>query len=162
MNLLEHHCLCAVFTYPAGEHDVVQVVEEDFNRCRATSPIATFTDGQTLVNLPKEGQYWFICGFSNHCSAGQKFVIDVINLPTGRVPAPAPSAGDGHPPHGGSGIGPSVAYAPSQSLSISPLPGAFGPSPFPYSSAPHSLQHYEGSIIVSLFLLALTSFVAVF
>ncbi|CAM6081516.1 unnamed protein product [Calypogeia fissa] len=151
-----------LFTYPAGEHNVVQVVEDDFDRCRATNPIATFTDGQTLVNLPREGQYWFICGFSNHCVSGQKFVIDVINLPAERAPAPAPSAGDSNPSsHGGGGsnLGPAAAFAPSQSLSISPVPAAFGPSLFPYNSASH--HHGWESISVSTFLV-LTGIVAVF
>ncbi|OAE25320.1 hypothetical protein AXG93_4620s1340 [Marchantia polymorpha subsp. ruderalis] len=132
-----------LFTYPTGEHNVVQVGEEDFGRCKAISPIATYTDGQTLVNLPKEGRYHFMCSFPRHCLLGQKFMVDVV-VPSFRAPAPAPLSGNSDPHIGGpknspmpnAASGPDSAFAPVASLSISPAPSAFGPSaPNPDNSA---------------------------
>ncbi|KAL3693328.1 hypothetical protein R1sor_006979 [Riccia sorocarpa] len=149
-----------LFTYATGEHNVVQVGEEDFRRCRATNPIATYTDGQTLINLAKEGGYWFICGFRGHCLQGQKFMVDVVT-PAIRAPAPNPTSGSpsvsdptgprsSPPTNSAPSSGPlGSALAPQAWSSIS-FP-AFSPSvPNPDNSARHLPAQIVAMVVFSL------------
>ncbi|XP_078176149.1 basic blue protein-like [Carex rostrata] len=76
------------FSYSPSEHDVLEVTPENFNSCNTSNPISTHTDGNTIVNLTGGDtsgvidltSRYFICGFTGHCSAGQKVQIDLVFL----------------------------------------------------------------------------------
>ncbi|WCJ18650.1 Mavicyanin [Euphorbia peplus] len=76
------------FNYNNQFHNVEQVNKGDYENCNATSPIATYTNGSDSINLDKEGQVYFICGFQkiptfwpspSDCVLGQK--VDIFVSP---------------------------------------------------------------------------------
>jgi Plastocyanin-like domain len=105
----------SVFSYSPSQHDVLEVTQANFDSCSASNPISTHNDGNTAITLSAVGTRYFICGFSGHCSAGQKVQINVVS---GSSTSPAPSSG-----------GPTPPFTPG---STSPAPGA---SSTPESSA---------------------------
>ncbi|XP_074274201.1 early nodulin-like protein 6 isoform X2 [Silene latifolia] len=63
-------------------HDVIEVTEANFMTCDTTSsPIAAYYEisGKTLINLPKPGPRYFVCGRSNHCTQGLKLYVQVLD-----------------------------------------------------------------------------------
>ncbi|CAL9099078.1 unnamed protein product [Musa acuminata var. zebrina] len=80
-----------VFNYKQGIHNVMQVGGADFKACNASAAtINTFTSGGDVVPLDAPGKRWYICGFGDHCSRGQKLVVNVMS---GSVsPASPPSS----------------------------------------------------------------------
>ncbi|KAL9244404.1 hypothetical protein vseg_018184 [Gypsophila vaccaria] len=71
-----------VFRY-SPEHDVIEVSEANFFTCDTSSPIAAYNDkdGMTLINLTQPGPRYFVCGRSNHCPAGLKLRVYVLESP---------------------------------------------------------------------------------
>ncbi|KAL5796712.1 hypothetical protein ACOSQ2_001532 [Xanthoceras sorbifolium] len=71
---------------------------KDFLSCNATSPIATYMTGSDFITLKRTGRYYFLCGFSSHCEAGQKFEILVtptsLRRTSSTILSPSPSPSD--------------------------------------------------------------------
>ncbi|XP_018457193.1 early nodulin-like protein 15 [Raphanus sativus] len=91
-----------VFSYEAGKDSVLQVTREAYEKCNTTSPIASYTDGNTKVKLEQHGPVYFISGTEGHCQKGQKLRVVVVT-PRSSAFSPAPSPSDG----------PAVAPAPT-------------------------------------------------
>ncbi|XP_078176150.1 mavicyanin-like [Carex rostrata] len=90
------------FSYNPSEHDVLEVTQANFDSCNTSNPISTYTDGNTVITLTEVGSRYFICGFTGHCSAGQKVQINVVS---GSSTSPSPTSGSTSPvasPPGGS------------------------------------------------------------
>ncbi|KAL8230352.1 hypothetical protein R6Q57_000130 [Mikania cordata] len=58
---------------------VVQVEKWGFYHCDPSHPISYFNDGNTVVNLDKEGTIYFISGDLDRCNQGQKMIVKVKN-----------------------------------------------------------------------------------
>ncbi|ONH95639.1 hypothetical protein PRUPE_7G082100 [Prunus persica] len=105
------------FAYNNQFHNVMQVSDQDFQSCNATSAIAAYTSGSDTFTLKRPGHFYFLCGAPGHCQAGQKVDIEVtLPVPESMIPSPSPS------PYGSSS--PSVSHpeemSPSSTLSIAP------------------------------------------
>ncbi|KAJ1695000.1 hypothetical protein LUZ63_011698 [Rhynchospora breviuscula] len=83
------------FSYSPSQHDVLEVSQANYDSCGTSNPIATHTDGNTVITLSAVGTRYFICGFNGHCTAGQKVQINVVS---GSSTAPAPSSSGPTPP----------------------------------------------------------------
>ncbi|CAL9751384.1 unnamed protein product [Musa acuminata subsp. burmannicoides] len=80
-----------VFNYKQGAHNVMQVGGADYKACNTSAAtINTFTSGGDVVPLNATGKRWYICGFGDHCSRGQKLVVTV--MPASVSPASPPSS----------------------------------------------------------------------
>ncbi|CAM6044439.1 unnamed protein product [Sphagnum compactum] len=92
-----------LFEYTPGAHDVLEVTEAAYSACNTTNPIHTWADGNTTVTLSNTVPLYFICGFTGHCSLGQKVAINVTSAspspPSSTTPPPPPP-----PPPSGSTI----------------------------------------------------------
>ncbi|XP_010266855.1 PREDICTED: mavicyanin-like [Nelumbo nucifera] len=86
------------FNYVKGQHNVVEVVEETYRSCDASSGVlATYNSGMDQVKLTQAGNYWFICNISGHCLGGMKFGIVVRegNATKASVSTPPPPTANG-------------------------------------------------------------------
>lgn len=79
----------AVFSYTPN-HDVLEVNQLDFARCRTINPLATHRDGETVVPLTNAGTRFFICGRRGHCTRGLRLMVQVLDLPSA-APASSPA-----------------------------------------------------------------------
>ncbi|KAK8937248.1 hypothetical protein KSP39_PZI012520 [Platanthera zijinensis] len=90
-----------VFQYRAVQHDVFWVGEPEFNSCKTSPYIEHQTSGNDEFLLTTPGRSWYICGKSNHCTAGMKLAINAIEeneapAPSPDAPAPYPARGEGN------------------------------------------------------------------
>ncbi|CAB4317260.1 unnamed protein product [Prunus armeniaca] len=109
-----------IFAYNNQFHNVMQVSDQDFESCNATSAISSYTSGSDTITLKRPGHYYFLCGAPGHCQAGQKVDIKVsLPVPENLIPSPSPSS-----PYGSSS--PSAPnpeeMSPSSTLSSAPTP----------------------------------------
>ncbi|KAF3324938.1 mavicyanin-like protein [Carex littledalei] len=84
-----------LFNYVKGQHNVYDVTQDTFRSCNATNgTLKIYNSGLDTVNLTTAKEYWFICNFRDHCTAGgMKFAINVSELaalPPGDVTSPPP------------------------------------------------------------------------
>ncbi|WOG94845.1 hypothetical protein DCAR_0314142 [Daucus carota subsp. sativus] len=93
-----------IFKYNKEFHNVLQVSYENYKSCNATNPIAIFTTGNDSITIKSPAHFFYICGYPQHCQAGQK--VD-IRVPRSVAPGPAP--------------GPSL--PPTSAPRIPPVPG---------------------------------------
>ena len=69
--------LMTVFNYDTSLHNVLQVNSAAYEGCiKETSKL--FASGNDSLVLSDAGEYWFICGISDHCENGQKLGIIVF------------------------------------------------------------------------------------
>jgi hypothetical protein len=131
-QVMIHIFVYAVFEY---ENDSVLTVEKfDYFNCDASQPITTFTNGKSTLNLDRSGPFYFISGTDEHCSHGQKLLVEV--MAPHPIPASPPTS-ISNPPEGSSPI-----MAPANS---------------PYSS--DSIEASSSSMVVtSSFMLTLVTF----
>ncbi|CAL9026061.1 unnamed protein product [Prunus brigantina] len=81
-----------IFAYNNQFHNVMEVSDQDFQSCNATSAIATYTSGSDTFTLKRPGHFYFLCGAPGHCQAGQKVDIKVtLPVPESLIPSPSPS-----------------------------------------------------------------------
>ncbi|KAI9180786.1 hypothetical protein LWI28_008145 [Acer negundo] len=66
--------------YDNTSHNMVEVRLEDYDACNLTSPIAKYNSGRDNITFDREGNYYFICGFPNHCLHGEKMVFMTAQL----------------------------------------------------------------------------------
>ncbi|PPS15312.1 hypothetical protein GOBAR_AA05256 [Gossypium barbadense] len=77
-----------IFQYTPN-HDVLEVTKADHDSCQTSSPLQTYTDGNTVIPLTSPGKRYFICGTLGHCSQGMQIEIDTLATP---LSPDAPSA----------------------------------------------------------------------
>lgn len=65
------------FEYIAGTHNVVQVDRSDYDACTVTRPMQLYNANKVIVNLPRPGTYYYICGIKGHCDYGMKVALTV-------------------------------------------------------------------------------------
>ncbi|XAR56658.1 hypothetical protein NMG60_11037220 [Bertholletia excelsa] len=116
-----------MFVYPSDKDTVLEVTEADFANCNTAHPIATYTDGHTVVQFNHSGPYYFISGVKENCQKNEKIVVIVmadrskLTNGTGSASPPSPEMAAPSP-------------APSGEESPSPPPqitGEGNPSPAP-------------------------------
>ncbi|OIV99903.1 hypothetical protein TanjilG_26241 [Lupinus angustifolius] len=123
-----------VFNYQMNAHNVEEVTKEKYDSCSSVSPIVTYNNPPVSVTLNKSGPHYFICGFTGHCSAGQKLAINVSGTATATSPSATPPS--------------------TSTTSSSPSPtNAGGVSPPPQNSGAASL----GSLGVYVVLLSIAT-----
>ncbi|KAI5009761.1 hypothetical protein ZWY2020_011898 [Hordeum vulgare] len=93
------------FKYKADS--VMEVTQEEYDKCGSTHPIFFSNNGDTEVRLDRPGPFYFISGVTGHCERGQKMVVKVIGQ---NEPPPAPPSGAA-PPSIGSGAAAIAAVA---------------------------------------------------
>ncbi|KAK1282372.1 hypothetical protein QJS10_CPB22g01105 [Acorus calamus] len=111
------------FTFPTGSHNVMEVSKSDYDSCTTTAPIGgTKTTGPTTLSLSTAGMHYYICGFPQHCSAGQKLSINVLSSTSSKVPSPPPSTtvagGPTSAPPPSTGGGPNSASSPLHGFGV--------------------------------------------
>ncbi|MBA0563131.1 hypothetical protein Golob_008131 [Gossypium lobatum] len=104
-----------IFQYTPN-HDVLEVTKADHDSCQTSSPLQTYTDGNTVIPLTSPGKRYFICGTLGHCSQGMQIEIDTLATSTPPSASPSPSSP------------PSASPSPSSPPSASPAPET-SPSP---------------------------------
>ncbi|XP_013635727.1 PREDICTED: chemocyanin-like [Brassica oleracea var. oleracea] len=68
-----------IFQYNKDIHNVIQVSFRDYESCNPNSALARYKSEYEPVKLNRTGHYYFICGFTGHCEAGQK--LEVLVMP---------------------------------------------------------------------------------
>ncbi|GLJ27050.1 hypothetical protein SUGI_0530380 [Cryptomeria japonica] len=116
-----------LFLYNKTWHNVLQVTENDYDSCKNSSPIATYEGGNNILPLSKAGLYYYLCGITGHCEAGQKVAINVLAA-NGSAPSSSPETAPS----------PANDSAPSSSASVKPKSAAPSPSPSASASSPKS------------------------
>ncbi|XP_072965232.1 early nodulin-like protein 21 [Typha angustifolia] len=81
---------------------VMEVNEEDYDKCRSSHPTFFSNSGETEVKLDRSGLYYFISGVAGHCERGQKMIIKVISHGEGPGSSPGSSNQTGTPTPPGS------------------------------------------------------------
>ncbi|WOK99474.1 hypothetical protein Cni_G08186 [Canna indica] len=108
-----------IFNYIAGAHNVIVVGGDEFKLCNVSAGRApkVFSSGDDVVPLQTTGKKWYFCGIADHCSRGQKLVIDVLPAAVSPAPSPAPFVNPSSPP------------ASPPPGPVTPAPSANPPSP---------------------------------
>ncbi|KAK8561455.1 hypothetical protein V6N13_149363 [Hibiscus sabdariffa] len=73
------------FVYTSN-HDVLEVTAANYASCSTGGPIATHTDGNTVIALSAPGKRYFICGTAGHCQQGMKIEVDTTAASAGTPP----------------------------------------------------------------------------
>ncbi|XP_073273500.1 early nodulin-like protein 6 [Primulina huaijiensis] len=66
---------------------VLEVTQEEYEKCRSSHPIFFSNNGNTLFTLDRSGLFYFISGVSGHCERGLKMIIKVLELEPVTPPA---------------------------------------------------------------------------
>ncbi|KZV45952.1 hypothetical protein F511_10642 [Dorcoceras hygrometricum] len=82
------------FLYPPSRDSVIQVRDvESYNSCNLKDPILRMNDGNSLFNITKGGDFYFVSGVQGHCEKSQKLHVFVYGngsyIPS--APASAPT-----------------------------------------------------------------------
>ncbi|KAE8698480.1 Basic helix-loop-helix DNA-binding superfamily protein [Hibiscus syriacus] len=114
-------------------HDVLEVTKADYDSCQASSPLRTYSDGNTVVPLTSPGKRYFICGTLGHCSQGMQIEINTLATSPSTPPSASPASKTSPSPAkapelatGSSSQSPEI--SPSATPSVSPVPET-SPSP---------------------------------
>ncbi|KAI9117500.1 hypothetical protein K1719_011666 [Acacia pycnantha] len=62
------------------DDSVIEVSEEDYNKCKASHPLFFSNNGDTVFTFSRPGLYFFISGVSGHCDRGQKIAVKVLEV----------------------------------------------------------------------------------
>ncbi|XP_073314650.1 early nodulin-like protein 13 [Primulina huaijiensis] len=100
-----------VFEYDGSKDSVLLVTKGDYLACNTSSPIESYSGGNTTVKLERSGPYYFISGEQGNCVNGQKVIVVVISERHNRF------------------IGGSPAASPEEGMSPAPLPTSGGEMP---------------------------------
>ncbi|KAI4350586.1 hypothetical protein L6164_005032 [Bauhinia variegata] len=57
---------------------VMEVTQEDYNKCNSTHPNFFSNTGSTVFRLEHPGSFYFISGASGHCEKGQRMIVRVM------------------------------------------------------------------------------------
>ncbi|XP_073047893.1 early nodulin-like protein 8 [Primulina eburnea] len=84
------------FLYPPSRDSVIQVRDvESYSSCNLKYPILHMNDGNSLFNITKPGNFYFISGVEGHCEKSQKLHIFVYgngSYPVSSAPGPDSAA----------------------------------------------------------------------
>ncbi|GFP89320.1 early nodulin-like protein 1 [Phtheirospermum japonicum] len=82
------------FLYPPSQDSVIQVRGESYNSCSIKDPILYMSNGNSLFNITRAGDYYFTSGAEGHCAKSQKLHISVNGNGSSTADSPAygPSA----------------------------------------------------------------------
>ena len=72
-----------------GFHTVNEVSQAEYESCSASNSLSSHGDGNTVINLDKEGTRYFICAAAGHCESGMKVAITVATTDAVEPPAAA-------------------------------------------------------------------------
>ncbi|KAG6555070.1 hypothetical protein Mapa_003105 [Marchantia paleacea] len=69
-----------MFRYDRTQHSVLRVTPQAYDTCNITTPLETYDHDDAVLDVELEDaqMYYFICGVSGHCEAGQKFNVEVM------------------------------------------------------------------------------------
>ncbi|KAJ4953971.1 hypothetical protein NE237_030803 [Protea cynaroides] len=85
-----------IWKYDPKQDSVVEVTQENYDKCNTSNPIAEYKDGNSKVKLNRSGPFYFISGAQWKCQKGQKLIVVVLspnhNKPKQSPPTPAPSS----------------------------------------------------------------------
>ncbi|KAK1282369.1 hypothetical protein QJS10_CPB22g01106 [Acorus calamus] len=115
------------FTFPTGSHNVMEVSKSDYDSCTTTAPIGgTKATSPAILSLSTAGMHYYICGFPQHCSSGQKLSINVLSSTSSSVQSPPPSTtpasgGPTSPSPPSTGGGPNSASSPLHGFGVMAL-----------------------------------------
>ncbi|XP_062190250.1 uclacyanin 1-like [Phragmites australis] len=132
----------------ASSHDVTEVTKAGYDACSGSSPIKSYTDGATTIQLTSPGKRYFICSIPGHCAAGMKLEVTVA-APAVTAPAPTKSK----PRHQRSVAStPAPAVAPAAGPSTDELPAVSSPTAAapPKSSGAASIGMLGAKAVVGL------------
>ncbi|KAK8568455.1 hypothetical protein V6N13_106367 [Hibiscus sabdariffa] len=130
-------------------HDVLEVTKADYDSCQTSSPLKTYSDGNTLVPLTSPGKRYFICGTLGHCSQGMKIEINTLATSPSTPPPASPAPKTSPSPAKSASGSPSSPHlpptqSPSVTPSVSPSP-AKTPESAPVSPSPADVTSTESS-----------------
>ncbi|XP_058092856.1 early nodulin-like protein 9 isoform X2 [Magnolia sinica] len=89
-----------LFVYQADKDSVLQVTQDNYNKCNTASYIASFNDGNTSFKFNRSGPYYFISGIEDRCQKNEKLIVVVMaernntssnTNQTSLAPSPSPS-----------------------------------------------------------------------
>ncbi|CAI9114190.1 OLC1v1014850C1 [Oldenlandia corymbosa var. corymbosa] len=128
---------------------VVKVDKYGYYHCNVSGPEETvYTDGNnTLITLDKPGPVYFVSGYYDHCSAGQRLYVEVLPLPSSGSSSPPP------PPPPPS----STASPPEYYWGMSPAPSPLSNSGSGLAAVSSSV-HAAVALMTSVALLVAASF----
>ncbi|OIW09028.1 hypothetical protein TanjilG_06004 [Lupinus angustifolius] len=66
-----------IFVYQ--NDSVLTVDKKDYFTCDTSNPITAFDNGESILNLDMPGPFYFISGTENHCTNGQKLLVEVMS-----------------------------------------------------------------------------------
>ncbi|CAN1844499.1 Early nodulin-like protein 2 [Linum perenne] len=126
------------FKYAKGTDSVLLVNKSDYDNCNASAPVKSFTDGDSTFRFDRSGPFFFISGFADHCSRGQKLCVVVMSENHHKKPSPpSPQSPPSPAP---------VAPAPKSVVAPPPPSAAESPSDDAPSSAPASAPTQSANI----------------
>ncbi|PWA38854.1 early nodulin-like protein 9 [Artemisia annua] len=74
-----------VSMYEAEKNSVVQITQEDYIICNATSPVSSnFSDGYSVLKLNQRGPSYFISGIVENCKCKNNGTIAIVVITDGR------------------------------------------------------------------------------
>ncbi|TVU34853.1 hypothetical protein EJB05_16707, partial [Eragrostis curvula] len=91
------------FTYQAGSDSVLLVDKKAYDACDTSSPIDTFSDGNTVFTFTRSGPYYFISGNKDNCNRNEKLIVVVMaerSAIAGLAPSPNSPFSPPPPPFG--------------------------------------------------------------
>ncbi|KAM0831543.1 hypothetical protein ACQ4PT_065465 [Festuca glaucescens] len=108
-----------VFKFDAAADSVLEVSQDDYNRCSTASPINTYKTSDVSVPLPRSGRHYFVSGTPGNCDKGERLIVVVMSEKHGRRPgsAPVPAAAPAQSPQAAGLVevpAPAPAPAPSK------------------------------------------------
>ncbi|XP_031115802.1 early nodulin-like protein 2 [Ipomoea triloba] len=121
-----------LFRYEKGRESVLEVGEEDYEKCNVENPMKKMEDGYSVLELDRSGPFYFISGIQQNCENGQKIVVVVLAPKHHNAPPPPPSTGGDAPPKGCSSTASPAGVAPWASPhrpSAAPPKGPSGSAP---------------------------------
>ncbi|KAF1859734.1 hypothetical protein Lal_00010318 [Lupinus albus] len=66
-----------IFVYQ--NDSVLTVDKKDYINCDTSNPITVFDNGKSILNLDMSGPFYFISGTEDHCTNGQKLLVEVMS-----------------------------------------------------------------------------------
>lgn len=71
-----------MFKYKPPNHNVYKVDGAAFKECSMPADAEILASGTDTVELKTAGKKWYLCGKPDHCNAGQKLSITVMENAT--------------------------------------------------------------------------------
>ncbi|EOA34306.1 hypothetical protein CARUB_v10021823mg [Capsella rubella] len=59
---------------------VMEVDKWGFYHCNSSDPITAFDNGNSTLSLDRPGLFYFISGSNEHCTSGQRLIVEVMHI----------------------------------------------------------------------------------